>query len=85
MIESNFKYSFSLYRCIAIDLIDRHAIKLAHLSGERHGNGLDLGVSLQAVLAQLAPRATLLEATKGRSGRKDVIAVKPGRVESVKA
>ena len=49
--------------------------KLAHLSGKRHGDGLDLGVSLQSVLAELAAGAALLEAAERGRSREDVVAV----------
>ena len=54
--------------------------KLAHLSGQWHGDGLDLGVSLQAVLSKLATGTALLESAKGCGSREDVVAVKPEKL-----
>ncbi len=64
------KYNIVLSSLLHCLVLDDHSkvVKLAHLSRERHGDGLDLGVGLQAVLAELATRAALLEAAKGSSG-----------------
>ena len=55
---------------------------LAHLSGERHGDGLDLGVSLQSVLAELAAGTALLEAAEWGRGGEDVVAVQPDELKN---
>ncbi len=54
---------------------------LRHLLSDEGGDGLDLGVGLEAVRAQLPAGAGLLEASEGRHRREDVVAVDPAEEE----
>ena len=50
---------------------------LAHLAREGHGDGLDFGVGLEAILPELATGSRLLEASERGRGAEDVVAVQP--------
>ena len=55
----------------------RGRVNLTVLFRDRHGDGFDLGVIVQAVLAELSADARLLVAPEGRRGREGVVGVDP--------